>query len=65
MRHREIIPTDDQQTGYPNRRVAAQINLRQGHWALQLAGALLNELLAVARQLPDRGDLRWRDEAAP
>jgi hypothetical protein len=38
-----------------------------GHFAqaLQLAGALLNELLAVASQLPDRGDLRWRDEAAP
>src|SRR4051794_2997697 len=26
--------------------------------------ALLDELLAVASQLPDRGDLRWRDEAA-
>jgi transposase InsO family protein len=33
MRHREIIPTDDHQTGQPNRRVAAQINLTQGHWA--------------------------------
>jgi hypothetical protein len=31
MRHREIIPTDDHQTGQPNRRVAAQINLTQGH----------------------------------
>jgi len=34
MRHREIIPTDDHQTGHPNRRVAAQINLRQDHWPL-------------------------------
>jgi hypothetical protein len=36
-------------------------DLRQ---ALQLAGALLDELLAVAGQLPDRGDLWWWDEAA-
>src|SRR5689334_924745 len=33
MRHPEIIPTDDHQTGHINRRVTAQINLRQGHWA--------------------------------
>jgi len=33
MRHREIIPTEDHQIGDQNRRVAAQINLRQGHWA--------------------------------
>jgi hypothetical protein len=32
MRHHEIIPTGDQQTGQINRRVVAQINLRQGHW---------------------------------
>src|SRR5689334_11672124 len=32
MRHHAIIPTDDHQTGHINRRVAAQINLRQGHW---------------------------------
>ena len=30
-------PTDDHQTGHPNRRVAAQINLRQGHWPPGLA----------------------------
>ena len=33
MRHGEIIPTGNHQTGHPNRRVTAQINLRQGHWA--------------------------------
>src|SRR5690242_20665392 len=33
MRHREIIPTDDHQTGQADRRVAAQVDLRQGHWA--------------------------------
>src|SRR6478609_8381132 len=32
MRHHAIIPTNDHQTGHINRRVAAQINLRQGHW---------------------------------
>jgi len=32
MRHREIIPTDDHQTGQTDRRVAAQADLRQGHW---------------------------------
>jgi hypothetical protein len=32
MRHHEIIPTDDHQVGHINRRVAAQINLKQGHW---------------------------------
>ena len=32
MRHPEIIPTHDHQAGHPSRRVAAQINLRQGHW---------------------------------
>jgi len=31
MRHREIIPTDDHQTGQTDRRVAAQADLRQGH----------------------------------
>jgi len=34
MRHHAIIPTNDHQTGHINRRVAAQINLRQGHWVL-------------------------------
>lgn len=33
--------------------------------ALQLAGTRLDELLAIAGQLPDRCDLRRRDEAAP
>jgi hypothetical protein len=33
--------------------------------ALQFAGALLDELFAVPGQLPDRGDLWWRDEATP
>jgi hypothetical protein len=37
-------------------------DLRQ---TLQFAGALLDELFAVAGQLPDRGDRRWRDETAP
>jgi thiopeptide-type bacteriocin biosynthesis protein len=40
MRHREIIPTDDHQTGQPNRRVAAQINLTQGHCRQGLFGRL-------------------------
>jgi hypothetical protein len=39
MRHHEIIPTGDHQIGHPNRRVAAQINLRQGHWAPRLASS--------------------------
>ena len=32
MRHPEIIPTHDHRAVHPSRRVAAQINLRQGHW---------------------------------
>src|SRR6476469_6820926 len=36
MRHPAIIPTDDHQTPHPHRRVTAQINLRQGHWAFGL-----------------------------
>jgi hypothetical protein len=39
MRHHEIIPTGDHQIGHPNRRVAAQINSRQGHWAPRLASS--------------------------
>jgi hypothetical protein len=50
MRHPEIISTDDHQTGHINQRVAAQINLKQGHWATKLPGL---RSYTVSRPGPD------------
>jgi len=61
MRHHAIIPTNDHQTGHINRRVAAQINLRQGHWAPGLssrparANAIAERFVgSIRRELLDR-----------
>jgi hypothetical protein len=48
MCHREIIPTDHQQTGQPHRRVAAQINLRQGHWGQDCVTVVASTMLRPA-----------------
>jgi hypothetical protein len=72
--HRRVALAGDQRLDHVPGRQGGQ---RRGHrvnldpavledlgQALQLTGALLDELLAVAGQLADRGDLRRWDETA-